>query len=118
MITWFQSVRRNQIITRLMKCKKCRAVSTANTFTDGWMKIQMIKERFMKVLRMTKKGYHAESNPELDQIVTKWHETFEATKVARKAFYIAEKKLELANKEFTVVDKEWQAYEKKNGAPK
>ena len=78
----------------------------------------MIKECFMKVLRMTKKGYHADSNPELDQIVTKWHESFEATRVARKAFYIAEKKLELANKQFTVVDKEWQSYEKKNGAPK
>jgi len=82
------------------------------------MKIPMIKEGFMKVLRMTKKGYHAKSNPELDQIVSKWHESFEATRVARKAFYIAEKKLELANKQFTVVDKEWQAYEKKNGAPK
>jgi hypothetical protein len=82
------------------------------------MKIPMIKEWFMQVLRMTKKGYHAKSNPELDQIVTKWHESFEATRVARKALYIAEKWLELANKEFTVVDKEWQAYEKKNGAPK
>ena len=82
------------------------------------MKIPMIKEVIMKVLRMTKKGYHAKSNPELDQIVTKWHDNFEATRVARKALYIAEKKLELANKQFTVVDKEWQAYEKKNGAPK
>ena len=78
----------------------------------------MIKEGFMKVLRMTKKGYHADSNPELDQIVTKWHETFEATRVARQGISAAALASALANDEFKKADQEWQAYEKKNGAPK
>ena len=72
----------------------------------------------MKVFRMTKKGYHAESNPELDQIVTKWHETFEATRVARKEIAAAALAAAMANDEFQKADQEWQAYEKLNGAPK
>jgi hypothetical protein len=72
----------------------------------------------INILRMNKKGYHAESNPELDKLVTEWHRTFELTRVARKEFYIAEKKLELANKSFVSADRTWAAYEKENGAPR
>ena len=78
----------------------------------------MIKEGFMKVLRMTKKGYHAESNPELDKIVTRWNETFEATRVARQEISAAALAAALANDEFKKADQEWHDYEKKNGTPK
>ena len=78
----------------------------------------MIKEGFMKVLRMTKKGYHAKSNPELDKIVTKWNETFEATRVARQGISAAALAAALANDEFKKADQEWHDYEKKNGTPK
>ena len=78
----------------------------------------MIKEVIMKVLRMTKKGYHAKSNPELDKIVTKWNETFEATRVARQGISAAALAAALANDEFKKADQEWHDYEKKNGTPK
>ena len=117
MITWCQSVRKNQTSTRLMKSQKCQAVSTANTFTGGWMKIPMIRECFMKVLRINKKG-NLEENPELNRIATEWNDKFEVTRAIRKEIAAAEDRLSVAHNDFLKINKEWELYEKLNGKRK
>jgi len=77
----------------------------------------MIKEGFMKVLRMTKKNCLKE-DPELSRIATEWNDKFEVTRTIRKEIAAAEAKLSVAHEDFLKVNKEWENYEKLNGTTK
>jgi len=77
----------------------------------------MIKEGFMRVLKMTKKNILKE-DPELNRIATEWNDKFEVTRTIRKEIAAAEDKLSVAHEDFLKVNKEWEAYEKKNGTTK
>ena len=67
---------------------------------------------------MNKKGYLAESDPEVDRIYTEWLEKFEKTRVIRKEIKDAEVRLAKANAEFLEVHHYWEAYEKEHSAPR
>tara|TARA_R110000803_G_scaffold99742_3_gene167879 strand:+ start:1012 stop:1233 length:222 start_codon:yes stop_codon:yes gene_type:complete len=70
----------------------------------------------MEIFRMNKKGYLAESDPEVDCIYKEWLKRFKKARAIGKEIEDAEVRFAKANAEFLEVHHYWEAYEKENGA--